>query len=348
MVRKDVKEAEKETKGEGAKVPKFERVRPNTAQAWNTIYSTIAIKVATLALLWISVRTFRDVDWRIGFVPNMIAAMIHGCSYTRSFMLFHDACHGSYFPKKIMNDRLASVTQWVISFPAWAWKKSHNHHHHVLGDLDGGDDSMTVYFARDELLEKPLWFQAAHRVIRDPFVFFVWVPIMLFWVYYPICYVRQPVAIYATYYFSNYDTTFLAYNFVAWYTGCLIGVMLFHVQHQANDPYRMSSKSSAWDRDEAAMKGSTYLLVPEYLKWVTLGIEYHHIHHWTTGVPCYGLRQAHESIPDSEWKSVGVNFLTMKNAFKTCFHTVYVDKTKQRFGSFWIYDRLGLTTEHDE
>jgi len=263
-------------------------------------------------------------------------------------MLFHDACHGSFFPTKKINERVASVTQWAISFPAWAWKKSHNHHHHVLGDLDGFDDSMTIYFARDELLEKPLWFQAAHRVIRDPFVFFVWVPVMLFWFYYPLCWVRQPVAFFFILYISNYSVSFFMYNLHTWYLGCLTGVALFHVQHQANDPYRASSKANTWERGEAAMKGSTYLLVPEWLKWVTLGIEYHHIHHWTTGVPCYGLREAHESVPESEWKGVGVNYLTMTDAFKSCFHSVFVDKSRQRFGSFWIYDFLGLTTEHDK
>ena len=40
-----------------------------------------------------------------------------------------------------------------------------------------------------------------------------------------------------------------------------------------------------WDRYAAAFDGSSFLQVPPLLKFFTLGIEYHHIHHLDIRVP---------------------------------------------------------------
>lgn len=81
------------------------------------------------------------------------------------------------------------------------------------------------------------------------------------------------------------------------YIGGSAGVLLFHAQHGVNEGYRYTGKQ--WDFSRAALQGSTNLLV-------TLGIEYHHIHHFSVRVPSYKLRECHESAPSGMWEVSGV------------------------------------------
>ena len=80
-------------------------------------------------------------------------------------------------------------------------------------------------------------------------------------------------------------------RFLASWVGGLIGIQLFHLQHQCNTPYRVTpAVHSKWD---AGMLGSTHLLVPFPLTLVTAAIEFHHIHHASTQVPSYHLAACH-------------------------------------------------------
>jgi acyl-lipid omega-6 desaturase (Delta-12 desaturase) len=91
------------------------------------------------------------------------------------------------------------------------------------------------------------------------------------------------------------------------------------------------------DKHEAGLLGSTYLLVPWYLKWSTLGIEYHHIHHLTTRIPCYKLQECHEEASSVLWETITV--VDRKKAFAGYFNAIWDDKNK-RFESFPIYNYL--------
>ena len=42
----------------------------------------------------------------------------------------------------------------------------------------------------------------------------------------------------------------------------------------------------------------TFIQIPKYLQYFTAGIEYHHIHHMTTSIPGYKLKEYHEANKD--------------------------------------------------
>jgi omega-6 fatty acid desaturase (delta-12 desaturase) len=68
------------------------------------------------------------------------------------------------------------------------------------------------------------------------------------------------------------------------------GMFMVHVQHVR--PYKgvyMAPKKDH-NRLAAELMGSTYLSVPWWFSWATMGIEYHHIHHANARVPCYRLK----------------------------------------------------------
>ena len=76
--------------------------------------------------------------------------------------------------------------------------------------------------------------------------------------------------------------------YLAIHFGWSFGMVLFHLQHSVNLPYR--ERKQKWDFNKAALEGSTFMRVPWLLRIFTLGIEYHHIHHLNTNVASYVIQ----------------------------------------------------------
>ena len=70
------------------------------------------------------------------------------------------------------------------------------------------------------------------------------------------------------------------------------GVWLFFVQHQFEDVYWENGET--WDYSEAALKGSSYLKLPQPFQFFTGNIGLHHVHHLSARVPNYSLQRAHD------------------------------------------------------
>jgi omega-6 fatty acid desaturase (delta-12 desaturase) len=72
-------------------------------------------------------------------------------------------------------------------------------------------------------------------------------------------------------------------------------VWLFYVQHQFERTYW--ARQERWQADAAAMAGSSFYDLPRVAHWFTGNIGYHHIHHLSSRVPNYRLRECFESSP---------------------------------------------------
>jgi fatty acid desaturase len=144
---------------------------------------------------------------------------------------------------------------------------------------------------------------------------------------------------------------FFLYNIAGWVAG-IIGLSLFHLQHQVNTPYRVAkSRKSTID---AGLYGSTLLKIRWPFTIITLGIEFHHIHHASTRVPGYNLADCH-----NEGEALGlfkdVNRVGGYRAFVSMFHALFKGRTKfshadhhdpdhelPSFVTFWPYSALSL------
>lgn len=71
------------------------------------------------------------------------------------------------------------------------------------------------------------------------------------------------------------------------------GIVLFTVQHNFEHAY--ASGDEGWDRDQATLDGTSYLVLPGWLNWFTADIGYHHVHHLCAGMPNYRLAECHEA-----------------------------------------------------
>ena len=71
---------------------------------------------------------------------------------------------------------------------------------------------------------------------------------------------------------------------------------MFYIQHQYEDTYW--HRHEDWDYYDASLHGSSYLVLPRPLQWLTANIGVHHVHHMSARIPNYKLKQVHDENPE--------------------------------------------------
>jgi omega-6 fatty acid desaturase (delta-12 desaturase) len=137
------------------------------------------------------------------------------------------------------------------------------------------------------------------------------------------------------YLYFLYQQQLLTYYYSALLFGHAIGLILFHSQHT----FDSAKRKKGITHFESAMYGASFLQVPEYLKWVTGSIEYHHIHHLSVAVPLYNLRPCHDEAPPGMFDDV--KRITFWEGLESLKYTLY-DEEQDRLISFDEYE----TTKH--
>ncbi len=226
----------------------------------------------------------------------------------RTFIVFHDCAHGSFFRWRGANNCVGVACSLLVYQPFHSWRHEHAVHHATAGDLDnrgmGDVDTLTVAEYRDLS-----WIgRLGYRLMRNPFVLLVLGPLwalfieprlvpgwarkrfwrkilatdaaiaaiivglgMLFgWL--PVLVIQLPAAMLAG----------------------AAGVWLFFVQHQFEGVYW--TRHDDWTYAESALRGSSYLKLPRVLQFFTGNIGLHHVHHLSPRIPNYNLQRAHDEI----------------------------------------------------
>lgn len=73
-----------------------------------------------------------------------------------------------------------------------------------------------------------------------------------------------------------------------------LGIVLFTVQHNFKHSYAINTER--WDHDMGAIKGTSFLVLPGWLNWLTINMGYHHIHHLAASIPNYRLIECHRDF----------------------------------------------------
>lgn len=227
----------------------------------------------------------------------------------RTYMLFHDCTHGSLMPSKRANTWLGVALGLVVFSPFASWKHDHAVHHATNGDLDrrGVGDVLTLTVAEYHAL--PWRKRLGYRLFRNPFVMFAFGPLWVILIG-PRLFSRSMRprirrSIIAT------DVALVAivgglFVLVGWQDYLLVqgppillassaGIWLFYIQHQFEDAYW--EDSGRWSYADAALRGSSYLLLPKTLQFFSGNIGLHHVHHLSARIPNYNLQSAHDDNP---------------------------------------------------
>lgn len=223
----------------------------------------------------------------------------------RTFIIFHDCGHGSFFKSKKANDFLGAITAFLNFTPYYRWKHDHAIHHATASDLDrrgiGDVYTMTVkeYLAASRLK------QIAYRIMRNPFALLGVGPLLVFVITQrlplPSQSRRQKTSVWWTN-FSLVVVVTLMSLLVGWKTYLLVqlpiilisstlGVWLFYVQHNFDPSYW--DNHEGWEFVKAGLQGSSFYKLPVVLQWFSGNIGFHHIHHLSSRIPNYNLPQCY-------------------------------------------------------
>lgn len=75
-----------------------------------------------------------------------------------------------------------------------------------------------------------------------------------------------------------------------------MGILAFTIQHNFENSY--ASDTSRVDACQAALEGTSMLVLPKVLNWFTADIAYHHLHHLSVAIPNYHLEACHNEYQE--------------------------------------------------
>ena len=283
--------------------------------------------IAPIAALWAVIQG----AWEVS--PWLVAAATLGLSLflLRGFVLMHDCGHHSLFRSKSLN-RIAGFLLGVLSgLPQPVWAENHRFHHVTNGNWARYRGPLNVACVTDylemdaaqrrryrhtrDILMAPIagclyflvnpritWLRATWQLLRrriartggDPssadamppirvsmahYRHMTWNNLVLLPAWGLMAWAIDPVAFFLCYVISG--------SLAGGY-----GLILFTVQHNFEHAY--ASADEGWCRDEAALHGTSFLVLPRWLNWITADAAYHHVHHLCASVPNYRLAACHK------------------------------------------------------
>lgn len=329
--------------------------RPETA-AWKQVVMRYQKPSAALAI-WQMVNTFVPYVglWCLMFFTRTVSwwltvplAVLAGAILVRTFIIFHDCGHGSFFRSSKANHLLGAITGVLTFTPYFHWRWEHAIHHSSAGDLDrrGTGDVWTLTV--QEYLESSKWKRFAYRLARNPVVLFVIAPLFLFLIQQRVPSLKAPAREQRSVYWTNLALGAMAAGLIALFglkayliiqltvliTAGAVGVWLFYVQHQFEGVYW--ERSEEWDYAEAALKGSSFYKLPKILQWFSGNIGFHHIHHLSPRIPNYNLEKCHQAEPMFQT----VKPVTLFSSFKALTFRLWDEQRRKLVGFRGLRNRL--------
>ena len=248
----------------------------------------------------------------ISYALTLVMAVPMAGLYIRLFIFQHDCGHGSFFKSRRWNDTLGSILGVMTLTPYAYWKRTHAVHHATHGNLDRRELGDVWTLTVNEYLARGTWGRLGYRLYRHPVTLFLLAPFFQFAIVHrfpleiPFSWRREWRSVMLT-------NAALAGVFIAahltigidrllmvqgpiFLIGGAVGLWLFFVQHQFEDTYW--DRKEDWSFDLAGLQGSSFYDLPPVLHWFTGNIGYHHIHHLSSKIPNYRLKETLDAFPE--------------------------------------------------
>ncbi|WP_153731163.1 fatty acid desaturase [Sporosarcina obsidiansis] len=278
---------------------------------------------------------------KVSVVLTVALAIVAAFFVVRTFIIFHDCTHGSFFPNKKANNIVGTITGVLTLFPYEKWKREHSIHHATSSNLDKRGVGDIWVMTVEEYTQASKLERLGYRFYRSPLVLFGLGPLYLVLISGRLnrkdarkkerlnTYLINVILVVlysAMIWFIGWQA-FLLIQGTMMFTAAMLGIWLFYIQHTFEDSY--FEEESDWDYVKAAVEGSSYYQLPRILQWATGNIGFHHVHHLAPRVPNYNLEMAHELTPPLHKATT----ITLKTSLESLRYRVY-DPANKKFITF--------------
>ncbi|MUV06245.1 fatty acid desaturase [Planococcaceae bacterium Storch 2/2-2] len=279
--------------------------------------------------------------YQLSFWLMIPVAVVAAGFVVRTFIIFHDCTHGSFFKSKKATDFVGTLTGIMTLFPYEQWKREHSIHHATSSNLDKRGTGDIWVMTIEEYAAANKWTRLGYRLYRNPIVMFGFGPLYLilvsnrfnrkgvrpkeFWNTHLTN--AAIVLIYGLMMMWIGVVPFLAIQGTIMFVAAGAGIWLFFIQHTFEDSY--FEEQGEWNYVKAAIDGSSYYELPKVLQFMTGNIGFHHVHHLAPRVPNYHLEDAHENIEPLQQATK----ITIGSSLRSLKYKLY-DNDKKAFITF--------------
>ncbi len=266
----------------------------------------IADSVLPYLALWVAM----IYSLRVSYLLTLALAVVAAGFVMRTFIIFHDCGHGSFFRAKWANELVGFITGVLTLTPSRDWWRQHTKHHATSGDLDRRGDGDVWTLTVEEYRRASRWQRLVYWFVRTPAFMLAVGPIVMFVIHnrFPSKGARRREVMNVVYtnlaigglvagliYLIGWKAYLMIHIPVTLFSGA-IGIWLFYVQHQFDGVYWR--RHDEWNPAAAAVQGSSYFRLPIVLEWFSGSIGFHHVHHLSSRIPNYFLKRCHREHPE--------------------------------------------------
>ena len=300
---------------------------------WRSIWQVVNTLVPYVVLFYLAMRSLE-----ISFWLTLPLSILTAGFMVRTFIIFHDCGHGSFFKSKTANTWMGRITGLLVFTPYYRWAHDHAIHHATAGNLDKRGKGDVYTMTVEEYLAAPWWKKFGYRVMRQPVFMFILGSVIVFigaqrippktgkrdiasvW------WTNLSMAIFVTGMSLLFGwKAYVVVQLLVTFFGASVGIWLFYVQHNFENVYW--ARREHWDYFKASIQGSSFYKLPAILNWFTGNIGYHHIHHLSSKIPNYNLQKAFKENPIFHVKP-----LTLWASFKSLTLRLYDEQTRKLVG----------------
>lgn len=265
---------------------------------------TLAAYLALMVVLYVSLQ---NGWWAIYAAGAFIVALF----MVKIFTIQHDCGHNSLFSSAVANKWCGRLCAMFTTMPFGAWKEEHDEHHGHVADIEKISHGDVHLLTVEQYRQATSPTRVVYHTLRHPVFHIVFAPFFYFFVKskYPGIHRRDMwssviltnlvlVLVYGTLVHLLGFWVMVALFVPAAYLGGVVGLTLFYLQHDY--PGVEWYLTEEWQHEHAALHGSSLIVLPQPLEWLTHAIGYHHIHHLNSRIPGYRLRECYESVPEMQ------------------------------------------------
>ena len=245
---------------------------------------------------------------------KILGSMLVTAGIVRLFLIGHDACHGSFFKSRLLNDIFGRVA-FLPSMTAFSlWDVGHNVAHHGFNNLKGRDQ-VWAPFSKEEFDALPRHRRILERIYRGGAGWGLYYFLELWWKKLYFATKKQIGASRAKY---QWDSVLVTAGMVAWVAvvalvaertdqnfwlllalAVIVPFALWNVVmgfvvfvHHTHPKIAWFSKRHEWQRHRAYLSATVRVRFPFGIDRLMHNIMEHNAHHLNPRIPMYSLRRA--------------------------------------------------------